>query len=58
MDKRTKNKLTVGQVAEKLKVTRQQIHKWLKAGRIKFEWLGSQRYIKPEDAKKPERGKK
>ena len=54
MDNRIKNKLTVGQVAEKLQVSRQQIDKWLKAGRMKFEWIGPARYVKPEHAVKPE----
>ena len=53
MDKRLAGKLTVGQVAEKLGVTRQQIDKWLKSGRIKYEWIGPARYVRPEDCKKP-----
>lgn len=49
------NKLTPGQVATLLGVTRQQIDKWLRAGRIKHEVLANgARLIAWRDAKKPE----
>jgi excisionase family DNA binding protein len=45
--------LRPSEVAEKLGVSRQQIDKWLKAGRIPFVWFGPERRIKPSDARKP-----
>lgn len=46
--------LTPGQVAKKLGVSRQQVHKWLAAGRIKHRRLeNGDRLIEPEHAKKP-----
>lgn len=48
------DKLTPGQVATKLGVTRQQIDKWLRAGLIKHEVLANgARLITNRDAKKP-----
>ncbi len=48
------NKLSPGQVAKLLGVSRQQIDKWLRAGRIKHETLANGcRLIAKHDAKKP-----
>ncbi len=48
------NKLTPGQVAKLLEVSRQQIDKWLRAGRIKCETLANgDRLIARRDAKRP-----
>jgi excisionase family DNA binding protein len=47
-------KLTPGQVAVKLGVSRQQIDKWLRSGRIKHVVLeNGARLIERRDAKKP-----
>ncbi len=47
-------KLTPGQVAKKLGVSRQQIDKWLRAGRIRHVTLeNGDRLIEPHDARKP-----
>jgi excisionase family DNA binding protein len=54
MDNRIKGKLTVGQVARKLGVTRQMIDEWMRQGRIKHTWIGLQRFVAPQDAVKPE----
>ncbi len=52
------NKLSPGQVAKLLGVSRQQIDKWLRAGRIKHEVLANGcRLIAKRDAKKPTAGK-
>jgi excisionase family DNA binding protein len=48
------NKLTPGQVAAKLGVSRQQIDKWLRAGRIRHVVLeNGARLIERKHAKKP-----
>jgi excisionase family DNA binding protein len=45
--------LSPGKVAAKLGVSRQQIDKWLRAGRIKHTLIGGTRYVRLRDVKKP-----
>ena len=49
--------LSTGQVADKLSVSRQQVDKWLRAGRIKHITIAGTRYVRQVDAKKPPRQK-
>jgi len=47
--------LTVSQVAAKLAVSRQQVEKWLHAGRMACVEVGGRRLVEPRHARKPKR---